>query len=262
MTRPAPGIALLASVRTADEARQAADGGADLIDLKEPRSGALGALPLAEIVAIVALLRARRPRVAISATVGDVPDGGPAAVEAWLAQRVAEVAATGVDYVKVGIAPGPRAPAQLDCLARLPGRRVPVLLADHGVDAALVARACRLDFPVVMLDTADKRRGSLFDCAPEAALADFIAAVRAQGRRAGLAGSLRLDHVPRLRALAPDIAGFRGALCDGDRCGQFDPRRLAALRAALDGAPQRSSVGVSSISRIAASSSLASRSTG
>jgi (5-formylfuran-3-yl)methyl phosphate synthase len=33
--------------------------------------------------------------------------------------------------------------------------------------------------------------------------------------------------------LAPDYAGFRGALCDGDRRGRLDPDRLRRLRALL-----------------------------
>ena len=48
---------LLISVRSVDEALQAAEGGADFIDLKEPRLGALGALPLATIRSCVAALR-------------------------------------------------------------------------------------------------------------------------------------------------------------------------------------------------------------
>ncbi len=48
---------LLVSVRSVDEALLAAASGADFIDLKEPGQGALGGLPVASIVAIVAALR-------------------------------------------------------------------------------------------------------------------------------------------------------------------------------------------------------------
>ena len=224
-------IRMLASVRTRDEAIAAAAAGADLIDLKEPRSGALGALPLPQIAAIVAALRARWPALPVSATIGDLPRDGAQ----WMAQRVTEVAATGVDYVKVGIERSPQAAALLEQLAVLPGTRVPVLLADRGLDMSLVQLACDLAFPVVMVDTADKHAGSLFDCVDRVDLQRLLRIVRDRGLRAGLAGSLRLAHVPLLRELAPDIAGFRGALCAGARTDRLDPVKAKALRAALRG---------------------------
>jgi len=228
-------IQMLASVRTLEEAGAAAAGGADLIDLKEPHSGALGALPLPEIVTIVAGLRERWPTLPISATIGDLSDHG----EQWIAQRVTEVAATGVDYVKVGIERGPQAASQLARLATLPGRsRVPVLFADHGLDFSLVAHACELGFPVIMLDTASKGAGSLFDCVDCAGLTRLLQVVHGHGLRAGLAGSLHLEHVPLLLELAPDIVGFRSALCAGARTDCLDPARVAAVRAALRG-PRR-----------------------
>ena len=51
----------------------------------------------------------------------------------------------------------------------------------------------------------------------------------------GLAGALRIEHLPRLATLAPDFAGFRTAVCHGDRGGALDPRRLRALHQAASG---------------------------
>ena len=45
----------------------------------------------------------------------------------------------------------------------------------------------------------------------------------------GLAGALRAEHQPLLRALAPDFAGFRTAVCAGDRSSALDPQRLREL---------------------------------
>ncbi len=45
--------------------------------------------------------------------------------------------------------------------------------------------------------------------------AGHIAAAKAEGLVVGLAGSLQARHVPSLLALAPDLLGFRGALCHG-----------------------------------------------
>jgi uncharacterized protein (UPF0264 family) len=226
-------VRLLASVRDEDEALAAAAAGADLLDLKEPGEGALGAVAPERIPRIVSVLRARHPGVRISATTGDLPAGEVAAI----VSRVRRVADCGVDYVKVGLWPEPSpdaAMALLDALAMQDTNIVPVLLADEGVDASLVRHAlARAALPALMLDTAEKQRGSLLQRVPLAVLADFVAAVRARGMLAGLAGSLRAEDAPALLALGPDIAGFRGALTREDRAGALDPGLVRRLRRAL-----------------------------
>ena len=225
---------LLVSVRDLDEALAAADAGADFIDLKDPADGALGALAPEQIAQIVSVLRVRYPGVRISATVGDLP----AREEREILHRIERVSSCGVDYVKVGLWPTPSAPAAVrglvDALAGCPGSIVPVLVVDAGVDQALVDYALeRGSFPALMVDTAEKRRGSLLQRLPLAVLAAFIAAVRARGALAGLAGSLRAEDAPSLRALAPDFAGFRGAVTRGARTAVLDPRRVRLLRRRL-----------------------------
>jgi len=233
---------LLVSVRNVDEALIAAAGGADFIDLKEPRAGALGGLPLATLREVVAALRGAGSRLPISATIGDLPLAplGP------VLDQVRAVAACGVDYVKVGIPRDVHAPAALQALHALAGcdaAIVPVFIADSGLAPEHLQLACALPFAGLMVDTFDKTAGSLFDVMEEAALRDFLARVRAAGpiaRLAGLAGALRLADLPRVRALAPDFAGFRSAVCSGDRGGALDPARLRALHQALHTAVQLS----------------------
>ncbi|KNZ33074.1 MAG: hypothetical protein AD742_08785 [Methylibium sp. NZG] len=216
---------LLVSVRSIDEGLLAADGGADFIDLKEPSAGALGGLPVETIRAIVEALRARGCALPISATIGDLGmnDGG-----AVLA-RVAEVGACGVDYVKVGIPRERGAADVLDALARATHAVVPVFIADRGLDPLLLKQACGLGFAAVMADTADKLAGTLFDAVPLADLSHFVASVRNARALVGLAGALRMPHLPALIALAPDFAGFRTAVCRLDRRGALDAQRLREL---------------------------------
>ena len=224
---------MLVSVRSVDEALAAARGGADFIDLKEPGEGALGGLPVATIDAIVGALRAHGIALPVSATIGDLPMHALDRIRA----QVDAVGACGVDYVKVGIERDPGAFAVLDALAACGWPVVPVFIADRGLDAALTAHACALDFPGLRVDTADKLAGSLFDAVPMADLQAFVAQVRASGRMAGAAGALRVAHMPLLRALAPDFAGFRSAVCVADRKTALCPERLAALAALLHGEP-------------------------
>jgi uncharacterized protein (UPF0264 family) len=220
---------LLVSVRSVDEALAAAEAGVDLIDLKEPRDGALGALPLPVVRDIVGALHTSGRRQTISATVGDVHGTPPGKL---LADAHA-LDHAGVDVVKVGIDRDADASPLLQALASSGLAIVPVFIADHGVDEELLERAQALPFPALMLDTADKRSGSLFDCVDEATLRRFIARTRRAGRLAGLAGALGLADVHQLLRLGPDVAGFRGAVCSAGRESALDPHKLQALRLRL-----------------------------
>ncbi len=106
---------------------------------------------------------------------------------------------------------------------------MPVFIADKGLDESDVAHACTLGFPGLMADTADKHAGSLFDVLSMAELRRFVDTVRGTGAMVGLAGALRAEHQPLLSQLAPDFAGFRTAVCVGDRSAALDPRRLREL---------------------------------
>jgi len=239
-----PPVRLLVSVRDLGEARLAIATGVDLVDLKDPADGALGGLPPARIAALVAALRDAGVAVPVSATIGDVP----ASDRDEVLRRVARVAACGVDYVKVGVTGGPAGRALVRALAaacpstapRAGGPAlVPVLLADDGIDAPVLDEVLgSRSFAGVMLDTARKGAGSLLDRVPARELAAFVRAVRASGRLCGIAGSLRAADLPRLLALQPDFAGFRGAACAGARDGPLDAVALRGLRAGLAADPQ------------------------
>lgn len=219
---------LLVSVRSVDEALLVAEGGADFIDLKEPGQGALGGLPVATIGEIVAALRRAGSPLPVSATIGDVPMHELDTI----LERVEAVGACGVDYVKVGIERSPAAGAALRALAACGRPLVPVFIADRGLDERAVALALSLRFPGLMVDTADKLAGSLFDVLPLAAIERFIAMAREAGTMVGIAGALRRADAGRIVALAPDFAGFRSAVCRGQRSDALD---AACLRELVDG---------------------------
>jgi uncharacterized protein (UPF0264 family) len=215
----------LVSVRNVDEALQAAAAGVQLIDLKEPRSGALGALPDATLCAVVRTLADAGHGGEVSATTGDHP---PTAL-ATLLREVHRVAASGVEVVKVGVLPGPGGLELLDALSRLAVPLVPVLMVDQGLDMALVQAACERPFHAVMIDTVGKRGGSVLERLDAVPLQRFVDLARAAGRRVGVAGALRCDDLPALHTLGPDFAGFRSAVCEGDRDGALSSARLLGL---------------------------------
>jgi (5-formylfuran-3-yl)methyl phosphate synthase len=217
----------LASVRDEAEAAIALLARADVIDLKEPRRGALGALDPETTPGIVSLVGGR---VAVSATIGDLPMQ-PETISA----AVLEKAACGVDYVKFGLFPDADAQRCLDALHPVAQRvnLIVVIFADRLPDFDAVAEAAAMGATGIMLDTADKGSGSLLAHLDPCQLASFVAQAKSHGLTVGLAGSLAAADVPKLLPLAPDLLGFRGALCNGSRGAALDPAACAAIRALI-----------------------------
>ncbi|MEO3998317.1 (5-formylfuran-3-yl)methyl phosphate synthase [Mesorhizobium sp. CAU 1732] len=199
---------MLASVADLAETEIAVSGGADIIDLKDPKAGALGA---AAIEIIRQAVQKIAGRCATSAVCGDLPmepETIPVTAE--------EIAATGVDYVKIGFFPSPNANACAAALAPLGERTklIAVLFADREPDFGLLDVFARHGFHGAMVDTADKAGGRLLDHMPPERIPIFVNRARSLGLKVGLSGSLEAPDIPRLLPFAPDFLGFRGALCD------------------------------------------------
>jgi (5-formylfuran-3-yl)methyl phosphate synthase len=220
----------LASVASATEAAVALGAGADLIDVKDPITGALGAASLNEIRSIVGVVRKRTP---VSATIGDLPMEPDV-----IGPVVRATMATGVDYVKIGVFQQGDACATIESLRNLTAGGVKlaaVLFADRKPNFELIDLMADVGFAAVMVDTAGKKSGRLIDCLDAAALDAFIAHARRRGLLAGLAGSLRAEDIPALLPLNPDILGFRGALCVGaDRTASLSRDKVRAIRQLFD----------------------------
>ena len=215
----------LASVRNLQQARLAATAGADLIDLKAPEQGSLGALPCEEVAEIVRALRGVRP---ISATVGDLPME-PGSVT----QAVAEMLQTGVDFVKIGITRDGEFRATLRELAKFSARGpglIAVFFVDLGILPVPVESVAAFGFRGCMLDTFDKSGGSLTTHLRVADLRRFVDAVLRQGLLCGLAGSLGVEDIPLLAPLGANYLGFRGALCRRSiRTAELDATRVVRI---------------------------------
>ena len=231
---------LLVSVVDAGEAREAAAAGADIVDVKNPDEGALGAPSPAVIAGVRAAVPAELP---VSAAIGDMPDlPGTAALAALGAAR------SGAAFVKVGLwgaSTEPEAIALLravrDAVAGVPGT-VPVAaayadarrLAHAPLAPELlpgVARAAGVG--VCLLDTAVKDGRGLLDWLPPDELTSLVAEAHDKGLQVALAGALRAEHLPVVLATGADIVGVRSAACsDGSRSGSLAAARVRALRAA------------------------------
>jgi uncharacterized protein (UPF0264 family) len=215
-------------VRSADEALAALAGGADLIDVKEPRAGSLGRAADRTVRDAVAAVAGRRP---VSAALGELPE------------RPSALPALGLAFVKVGLA-GCVGDDWAGALGRLgdqvaaadPGcRLVPVIYADWVQAAApppdaVAAFARRCASPALLIDTWKKDGRTLLDWLSTAELARL----RDQaGVPLALAGSLGQHQLPQIEAVRPDWLAVRGAVCRGGRDGPVQVERVAALATAL-----------------------------
>jgi uncharacterized protein (UPF0264 family) len=231
----------LASVRDEVEAEIALGAGADIIDLKEPDHGALGAVDRESTRAILSVIAGR---ATVSATIGDLP-----MVADTIRDAVLTRAALGVDYVKFGLFPDGDARTCLDELKPVARsvRLIVVLFADRWPQFDAVAAAAEMGAAGIMLDTAGKSSGSLRDHVDLRRVAHFVASFKTQGLAVGLAGSLTALDVPELLALGPDLLGFRGALCHASRSSSLDPLACAAMRALI---PEASAVAFSPAAKL------------
>lgn len=213
---------LLVSVRSAEEAIEAVQGGATVIDVKEPAFGPLGR-------ASVEVWRAVRGVVpsstVVSVALGELHD--------W--DGLAWPAVEGIKFRKLGLAgagPGWAEDwAEVRRASPQGPRWVAVAYADWQIadaprpDEVLEAAIEAEDCSGILVDTWDKSRRGPIDVSPE-----WIERARANGRFVALAGGLDLEGIARSAHLRPDLFAVRGAACSGsDRLGRVDAVRVARL---------------------------------
>jgi (5-formylfuran-3-yl)methyl phosphate synthase len=227
---------LLVSVISAAEARLALAGGADIIDVKDPGEGALGAPAPSVLIAVVDAVGSVAP---VSVALGDMPDLPHTAA---LAARGA--ALSGADYVKVGlrgVSTLDRAVAVMSAVQAAVGHETHVIAAAYADADALDPPALpparlpelvrRTGIAGALIDTCVKDGRGLYGWLSESELADLIARTRAAGASFAVAGQLTRNQLRRVDA---DVVGVRSAVCrDGDRTGELDSALVAAAVAEL-----------------------------
>jgi len=234
-------VRLLVSVVSADEVRPALAGGADIIDVKDPGQGALGAPSPRVLSDVVRAVGAAAP---VSAALGDLPNLPHTAA---LAARGASL--SGADYVKVGL----RGVTELDgavaivrAVADAVGPRTAVIAAAYAdADALdppalapfwLPALVHRTGIAGALVDTFVKDGRGLYSWLSDSALVELVARARAAGGSFAIAGQLSRGELRRVHA---DVVGVRSAVCrGGDRQAEIEAELVAAAVAELRGPAQ------------------------
>jgi uncharacterized protein (UPF0264 family) len=219
---------MLASVKNLVESEFVLNAKVDIIDLKQPEFGALGALSVDDVAEIVKNINGR---CVVSATVGDLPMDAEIIFNA-----VSEMAKTGVNFVKIGFFPEGDWLAIVQKLGHLTKntRLIAVLFADTKPDFSIIPELKKANFTGVMLDTMHKQNGSLTQVMSKEVIAEFVELAKTQTLICGLAGSLRLENIAELLPFEADYLGFRGALCNQhNRVGELDLNALEQIRTAI-----------------------------
>jgi len=220
---------MLASVTSVVEADIVLNTGVDIIDLKNPHEGALGALDTNVVTEIVESVNGA---VITSATVGDIESN-----DKCLEDYIYKMAATGVDIVKVGLFDSTPTEHFIDCIGKAAKQKINlviVIFAENYTGNESFEPLLETGINGVMLDTKDKMSKTLRDVLRDDVLNKFVKTVKKYELLTGLAGSLRHEDINSLLLLKPDYLGFRGALCsENSRVNQIDQYKIKNIRNAI-----------------------------
>ncbi|MBE6493045.1 MAG: (5-formylfuran-3-yl)methyl phosphate synthase [Methanosphaera stadtmanae] len=215
---------LLVSAINLNEAKEAVMGGADILDVKNPKEGSLGAnFPWI----IKEISEFANNEIIVSTTIGDVPYKPGTVALAALGSAV-----SGSDYVKVGLY-GPKTYEEsvevMDAVVRTIqdyDDSITVVSCGYAdsyrvgcVDAKIIPRiAYDSNSDVAMLDTYIKDGQRLTDHKSKEELKSFVDEAHDYGLKVALAGSVNKNDIPLFEEINCDIMGVRGCVCtDGDR---------------------------------------------
>ncbi|ATW24049.1 (5-formylfuran-3-yl)methyl phosphate synthase [Candidatus Formimonas warabiya] len=218
---------LLISVVNGREARAALAGGADIIDLKNPLEGPLGAPAPKVIEEVCGVVKGHKP---FSIALGEFPGKPGAAALAALGGAYFQP-----DFLKIAFlahTPSEEMVRTLkeikSSIGSLPHQKTSQIVSVAFADTIRSGSWNLADFAAFsqeggaagcLIDTWEKNGSSLLDYFTGAELGEFIESCHTHELFCGLAGALKFSHIPLLSRLKPELIGVRSAVCGGDRLG-------------------------------------------
>jgi len=231
---------LLVSPRDVEEAKAVIRGNADIIDVKNPKEGSLGANFPWIIKSIKELVEKEKGEgVKLSAAIGDFDyKPGTASLAALGA------ASAGAEYIKVGLFKIKTRQEAIDLLTGVV-KAVKSFDPTKEVVAAFYSDYKRInslspfeimeigeevDIDVAMVDTGIKDGRSTLEFLSAEELKTFVSESKALGLETALAGSLTFEDLPAIKEINPDIIGVRGMVCGGNREDRVRPELVRELK--------------------------------
>lgn len=231
---------LLISVRNLTEAKIANAANVDIIDIKEPLNGSLGAASLNVISAIATAL----PNASISAALGEIGEcenllntgNSKPPFEKGL-----------LTYAKCGLANSVESHASQEWKTRVKtvwkkisafANPVAVAYADFEAaqcpePVAILEQAIACNVNVLLFDTFLKDGRTTLDHFEINTLLQTIDRARQSGVKTVLAGSITKSDLNQLSGLEIDCVAVRGAVCSGNRTGELSATLLNEFQAAV-----------------------------
>lgn len=241
-------IQLLVSVKNASEAKAAAVGGADIIDVKDPNQGSLGFAGWSAIRDVNEVVRAQS--LIVSAALGELTE--------WQDRRadLDRESLPRLAFAKIGLAfaepvrATPGGPASVshweqDWLSvrnRLTNvdQWVAVAYSDFAACDApspedVLQAAIRTECRILLLDTFVKDGRTTFDHLATSQLKGLIRLSHESGLKIAIAGQVTANDVSVIAELKPDIVAVRGAVCEHqDRKRSVVASEVSRLKTAID----------------------------
>lgn len=208
------------SVRDPNEALAALKGGANIIDVKEPRNGSLGKADDQAIEQIVQSVRSFVQNRPVSVALGELRD--------WQESHTVPRIPSEVDFVKLGFSRCQTVQNWRDRWREFRHRLlnesptspdwVAVVYADWKSAEApppkdILEAATEIPCVAVLIDTFYKNGQSLVDVLSQTELHTIADHVHHLNLPLALAGSLRIQDLPKLEPLNPQIIAVRSAAC-------------------------------------------------
>ncbi len=235
----ASGMLLMVSVQDVDEALEAEQGGADVVDVKNLQEALVGSGHPSIVRQVRGIIPVEKH---VSVTLGVVPNQpGTVAMAVYAA---AQMDATSV---KVGFQRGSYESAvqvlqeSRRALEGFNTKLIGSVFADNelyedGLDPhCMVQLAKDSDCDGFLIDTLTKDGRNLFDFMPEPVLRGIVLQGKQLGMSTALSGHLKISDLDELARINPDIVGVRGAVCsNGDRGRAVAWEAVAEFKRQLD----------------------------
>lgn len=210
---------LLVSVVNIDEARDVLSCGCDILDIKNPAEGSLGASHPSIIKEIVEYAKGK---VEISATIGDLPYLPGTATLAALG-----AALLNVNYIKAGLYGVKSINEAIIMMTWITSAirefcpKVRIITCGYGdaneygsINVRVLPKVAYKSYADgILIDLKTKGPKNLFDYLPITMLKEIIREAHNYGLSVALAGGLNIKHVKLLKSLNVDIMGVRRGVC-------------------------------------------------
>ena len=201
----------------------------DILDLKNPLKGAIGAWRVNNIKKVISL---HKNKIKISATLGDIFGDKEFLI------KLKKFDCLGLDFIKFGLLSIDQKNL-FEKLRMIESRvfktnLVCVVFVDKKNHLNLVNNNLnyflKCGVKNILLDTFGKKKGDLLNFCKTDYLRKFISKCKKKNIKIGLAGGLKEIQIPLIVKLNPDIVGFRSAICRSNkRTSSIDIKKIKKL---------------------------------